>query len=105
MTKEIGQTRNTADEATTATISVGSSTAVILLAAREAPLLKIFVANRGNKDLFVRLYPALNDNLKRGITVNSGETKDILSFVENYTGEISGIMESGGAKDVFVTYV
>jgi len=105
MSKKIGQNINTADIATTTTVSVGSSVAVTLLDSRSDPLLKIIVDNRGNRDLFVRLYPASDDNIKHGITVESGESKDILSFVENYTEEISAIMESGTVKDVFVTSI
>lgn len=104
MVKKIGQNINETDEPITASaISIDSTTAVTLLAARTIPLLKIFINNRGNRDLFVRLYPASDDNIKRGIGIESGETRDLLNFVENYTGEISGIMSSGGANDVFVT--
>jgi len=105
MVKKIGQNVNEADTATTTTVSVGSSVAVTLLGPRTEPLLLINVANRGNRDLFVRLYPASDDNIKHGITVESGESKDILSFVENYTEEISAIMESGSAHNVIVTSI
>lgn len=109
MTATIGTSTNTNNEGSKLSVfTVGSSTAVTLLPAQntptEVPRIKVDVSNRGNKGLSVRLYPAADDNIFRDIVVDPGETKTILEGSDIYTGEISGIMESGTAKDVHVTW-
>lgn len=109
MTATIGTSTNLNTEAVVLdAISVDSTTAVTLLTALgipfEPPRIKVVVYNSGNRDLWVRFYPASDDNLKRGVVVRSGETQTVLEGSDIYTGEISAIMDSGGARDVFVTW-
>ena len=89
-------------------ISVDSTTAVTLLnelnLQLELPYISVEVVNRGNRDLWVRFYAAATDNIKRGKVVKAGESKVIIDGSDIYTGEISAIMDSGGARDVFVTW-
>ena len=89
-------------------IPVGSTTAVTLLAGQAIPLdvprIKVEIYNSGNRDLWVRFYPAATDNLKRETVVKAGQPKVVLAGSDIYTGEISAIMQSGGARDVFVTW-
>lgn len=89
-------------------ISVDSTTAATLLAAQtlppDPPRIKVEVYNSGNRDLWVRFYPAATDNLKRETVVKAGESKVVLEGSDIYVGEISAIMQSGGARDVFVTW-
>jgi len=105
MTKRTGKNTNQNTEAVTATISVGSTTAVTLLAAlasTDLPHSQVTITNNGNKSLWVRNYPAADDNLKRGERVAPGANLPIIRNSEVYIGEISAIFQSGSAKDVFV---
>jgi len=109
MTATIGTSANlnTASE-TLSPISVNSTTATTLIAAQvlptEAPRIKVWVYNEGNRLLWVRLYPAPDDNIARGIPIEPGERITLMEGSDIYTGEISGIMASGGARDVYVTW-
>ncbi|TNG03798.1 MAG: hypothetical protein EP297_00145 [Gammaproteobacteria bacterium] len=108
MTARIGKSTNTNIEANVlAPISVGSSTAVTLLPAQAqyaTPRIKVEIYNSGNRDLWVRRYQATNDDIKRGVPVSGGETRIFEFNADIYTGELSGIMNSGTAKDVYVTW-
>ena len=109
MTATIGTSTNTNNTADVlAAIGVDSTTAVTLLSAldtpRDPPRIKVIIHNFGNRDLWVRFYPSSDDNIKRGVVVAGGETRTVLEGSDIYTGEISAIMDSGGARDVFVTW-
>lgn len=109
MTATIGTStnKNTSADVLSA-ISVDATTAVTLLTTLvvpfEPPRIKVVVYNSGNRNLWVRFYPAADDNLKRGIVVKPGENSTIMQGSDIYTGGISGIMDSGGARDVYVTW-
>ena len=112
MTATIGTSTNLNAEAdVNAAVPVGSTTAVTLLAAQslppvgsEQPRITVWIYNAGNQDLFVRFYDAATDNIKKGIKVLAGETEKVMSGSDIYTGEISGIMATGGLRSVYVTW-
>ena len=109
MTATIGTSTNVNTEGENSSpISVGSTTAVTLIAAQvfpaDAPRIKVWVYNDGNRLLWVRLYPASDDNIARGIPIEPGERIVLMEKSDIYTGEISAIMASGGARDVYVTW-
>ena len=108
MTATVGTSTNiNTDSITSSGISVDSTTAVTLIAAPPSlipPRIKVVIYNSGNRILWVRLYAASVDNLKRGIPVEPGQTKIIMEGSDIYTGEVSGIMDSGVARDVYVTW-
>ena len=107
MGRQTGKNINMNDSATTDVVSVGSSSAVTLLLADTSPsnpTREVTVTNDGNKALWVRKYPAATDNNKVGVRVPAGESKKVVENSEIYYGEISGIMDSGGAKNVIVEY-
>lgn len=112
MTATIGTSTNLNSEANVEDpISVGSTTAVTLLTAQslppvgsEQPRITVWVYNDGGQDLFVRFYPAATDNTEKGLLVQAGEMAQVMNGSDIYTGEISGIMRAGGAKDVYVTW-
>ena len=109
MTATIGTSTNKNSLANVlSAISVDSTTAVTLLAALDLPLelpyISVEIVNRGNRDLWVRYYPASDDNIKRGKVVKAGESKAIIDGSDIFTGELSAIMDSGIARDVFVTW-
>ncbi|MBL4651268.1 MAG: hypothetical protein JKY53_00175 [Flavobacteriales bacterium] len=87
-------------------ISIGSSASVTILAAQSADdpqWLSIWIYNDGNRTLWVKPQAFGVDNDKKGIPIFSGEKENILEFGKNYRGEWSGIMNSGGSRDVYVT--
>jgi hypothetical protein len=105
--KLIGANINVSDDATTLSpISVDSTTAVDLLPAREKsdPLIRATIFNAGNKVLWLRFYPAATDNLFRGEPLLPGDTLK-LELPSMPLSGISGIMSSGGARDVYVQYI
>lgn len=107
MTKMIGKNFNAADEANSSTVSVGSTTAVTLLAAQtpsDAIWSEVNITNDGFRSLWVRKRAASADNNKDGIRISPGETYPVIKRSENYTGEISGIFQAGGSRDVHVEW-
>lgn len=108
MAKNIGGNINVTDEADVlGAISVDSTTSATLLSAQvnpEVARVKVVVHNDGNQALWVKLQAAFIDNDKKGIRVPAGEGAVIIEGSDIYTGEISGIMDSGGARNVFVTW-
>ena len=105
MTLMKGRTRNTNDEADVpSAIATNSSTSVVIAAANPDRLFFRVCMDRGtnNRDVWVRLYPSSQDNLKRGICIGrrldedgSYDRMDWEMPVDNiYTGEISAICES-----------
>ena len=108
MTATVGTSTNLNTEGSALSpISVDSTTAVTLLpatAALDPPRIKVWVYNDGNRILWVRLYAASVDNLKQDVPIGPGEKYVLLEGSDIYTEEISGIMNSGGARDVYVTW-
>jgi hypothetical protein len=108
MTATIGTSTNTNTEASNLSpISVGSSSAVALLpplSVLDVPYVRVVVFNSGNRDLWIRRYPASNDNDKRGDIVPAGERVELEYGSDIYTGEISGIMNSGPSADIYVVW-
>lgn len=107
MAKMIGKNINSVDSSNSSTVSVGSSTAVTLLAAQAAddPIWsEVNVTNNGIRGLWVRKRAASSDNLKDGIRIPPGQTYQVIKNSENYTGEISGIFQSGSARNVHVEW-
>ncbi len=103
MTRFIGKNINKSGTTSNLTFDVDSSTAVTLLAAQsesDSPFIEIIVTNGGNKALWIRRRPASADNLKDGRRIAPGETRTIIQLGDNYTGEISGIFDSGGFRKV-----
>ena len=88
-------------------ISIGSTVSVTLVPAQlitEETRIKVIVYNDGNQDLWVKLQLASTDNDKKGILVEAGERYTLIEGSDIYTGEISAIMDSGGVRDVYVTW-
>jgi len=114
MTFTIDRNRNTSDEADVkTTITVDDTTAVVLAAAN--PNRTFFEVNitpsASNLDLFVSLYPASDDNIKRGSWVGRFSMGNNVAFKSEwrmsedniYTGEISAILTTSNQdEDVFV---
>ena len=105
MTAKYSANTNTNDESTQDTVSVDSTTAQIALPARpeNEPIQEASISNMGNKILWLREYPASQDNLKHGKPVDPGATHE-LRLPNIQIGECSVIFESGGAKDVVIQY-
>lgn len=110
MTATIGTATNTNTTAfDLAPISVGSSAAVTLLPGLntpvEPPRIKVKVYHNGDAILWVRRYPASQDNDKVGADpVLPGIPTALEVGSDIYTGEISAIMDSGSNVDVYVTW-
>lgn len=109
MTATIGTSTNINTTANIlSAISVDSTTSITLLLAQnipsEAPRIKVIIYNDGNFDLWVKFQPASTDNDKKGFRIEGGMTETILMGSDIYTGEISGIFDSGSNRDVFLTW-
>lgn len=105
MAKNTGKNTNENDEATQTTLSVGSTAAVTLLPALAddvAPHSEVLITNDGNKSLWVRFYPAAQDNLKTGERIAPGDSIPVVRNSEVYSGEISAVFHSGSAMNVHV---
>jgi len=88
-------------------ISVGQSVSVTLLAANPNRKYMYFAVPESDngKQVWIRLYPSSDDNLKRGIILyetDKGPTTHAISGELIYTGEVSAISEDD-TNDVFVT--
>jgi len=105
--KNTGQLVNQTDDSDIkSAISVGSTASVLLVDAHaetDQPYFAIWIYNDGNQDLWLKPQAASVDNDKKGIPLSAGEYVNIMDFGVNYIGEWSGIMNSGGARDVYVT--
>jgi len=88
MTLTIGRNRNTNDVAVVTTFVLNSTTATKVADANPNRIFFHFSAEAiGMNSAFVRLYPAGDDNLKRGMNMDFWEMPPDI----NYTGEISAI--------------
>ena len=106
--KVIGKNINVTDTANSVVVSVGSGSAVTLLAAQlpaDENYIEVIVTNNGNRALWVRRRPAAADNNLDGRRMPPGETVRLITDSDLYTGEISAIFESGPAKDVIVEWL
>lgn len=106
MAKSVGANTNTSDEVTNSTVSVDSITAVTLIPAAtiKNPYARVSIYNSGNKVLWLRFYPASQDNNKVGERLLPG-AETVLELPNMPVTEISGIMNSGGANNVYVQYI
>lgn len=105
MSKNTGKNTNENDEASQTIIPVDGTTAVTLvpaLADDAKPHSNVTVTNDGNKSLWVRFYPAAQDDILTGERIAPGESRVIIENSEVYRGEISAIFHSGGLNNVHV---
>ena len=112
MTLKQGGNLNTDSEATVTTVAINDTTATIISAANSLRTPFVVNLNGGTADeeVFIRLYPAATDNIKKGIVlkrkiIGATSINDAIFVLENnamYTGEISALSESG-TFDVHVT--
>lgn len=87
--------------------TISDTTAVVLLAANPNRF-RVEVGHDGIKTVFVRKYPASDDNIKRGFRLGEDGKGSVTPYMiqvnekgEIYKGEISSIAESSGSQ-VFV---
>lgn len=112
MAKTIGRNSNTTDTATVTSVSVGSSTAVTLVAANADRIaFKVTIDGQTNdRTVFIRYYAASDDNTKHGnvLTKKLDEDGSFFKIMDEmspdnmYTGEISAISLSGSIT-VYIT--
>ena len=100
-----GRTSNTNDAANVVAISVGDGGAVTLSPPNSRRI--HFHVDNGDADkgVWIRMYPASQDNTKRGIylgDVEKSKSEWEMPTDNPYTGEISAIAEED-THDVFVT--
>lgn len=91
---------------TPAAISIGSVTAVTLIPAPSGidnPWRWVSIYNDGNQALWLRFYTAGTDAIKKGTRLPPGVSKEF-ELPNMPSTEISGIFNSGGARDVYVQY-
>jgi hypothetical protein len=107
MAEITGQNFNINQSPTTpSSISVDSTTAVTLIPAPPSfnnPWRWMSFYNDGNQPLWLRFYTAATDNTKRGTLLAPGESL-VFQLPNMPSTEISGIMNSGGARNVYVQY-
>lgn len=97
------RTKNTNDGATTGTVVVNSSTAQTLVPANPERI-GLIVSHPGTQELWIRFYPAAQDNDQTGIYLeNNGERTWQMTPDNIYTGEVSVIMDGGGNKTIHYT--
>jgi len=106
MTEVIGSNSSRGDEVTQVDSYVlNSATAIIIAVTNERRLFFHVDNNFSDKAAWVRLYPAAQDNIKRGIFINGkeqGRTDWEMPPGSIYTGEISAIAEEG-VPTIYVT--
>ena len=106
MTVKIGRNRNTNDEANVQSgIGLNSTTAVTIQAVNVERIFWHVDNDNAANAFWVRLYPAAQDDLKRGIFVsgrNGARPFWTMPPDEKYTGEISAIADTA-APTAFTT--
>lgn len=103
MAKQVGRNRNITDTAVTDVVNVNSSTAQTLVAANPDRI-GLIVSNDSNQELWIRYYPAADDNDQKGIFLENNRSGHWEMPTDNiYTGEVSVIMDSGGTKTISFT--
>ena len=84
-------------------VTVNSSTAVQLVPANPDRVLLV-VSNNSNQAVWLRDYPATQDDIKQGVLIASKE-RYTTPFVAIHTGVYSVILNSGGNSSInFVEY-
>lgn len=107
MTSSIGTSTNTNDTGATINTLVDSNISATLLPAQlteDPPRITVWCHNAGNQALWVKFQLASVDNLKEGIKLQPDESRIIMNSSDIYTGEISGIMNAGGFRNVIITW-
>ena len=105
MTLKQGGNLNTDSVATTTTVEINDATATTLVVARPLRTYLVISLDQGTSDIevFIRLYAAGTDNIKKGILLTrrlSGndalfQSQFVIDSSTIYTGEISAISVSG----------
>ena len=105
MTHLIGRNQNKNDTAVVTTVEVNDTTAAVVVAANPARIHITINLDGGTaeEEVFVRFYPAADDNLKRGMVIKRkiigatsiNDPRVTMDGDNVYTGEISAISESG----------
>ena len=106
VSKTTGRTQNTHDTAETTLITVNDTTAITIAGVNAARVAfsATLVPSAGDVDIYIRYYPAAQDNIKQGDDVITRHTMGNLNLFHPhhemltdtiYTGEISAISELG----------
>ena len=100
MVKDTGRNRNSNDEADTNSFLLNPTVAIIIQAANDDRMYFTVNNNAVGKGVWIRLYPAAQDNIKHGIYLSEKEKDG--NFWEMpadnvYTGEISAIANEVGS--------
>jgi len=95
MGKVRGGNITTSDIATEGSVSINSATAT-LFSAVDANRTYLEISNPSNQAVWIKLQAASVDNVKTGIYLPGGE-RWVMGDLDKYTGEVSAIMNIGGA--------
>lgn len=98
MAKKIGAGINFSDTASEGSVSVDSTTAVTLVAAK-SDRFYLEITNPNNQAVWVKFQESATDNLKTPVKIGPND-RWRMPPNDKYTGEVSVIMNSGGAKDI-----
>ena len=114
MADMIGRNQNTVSSANVGKVTVGSTTAVTLVAAnsRRIAFKASINGEQNDRTVYIRYYAASVDNIKQGNVITKKLDEDGSFFrvcdemsPDNiYTGEISAICESGSIDVNFTEY-
>lgn len=100
MTQEARHNEFVNTESRTVDVSVDDTTAVVLCE-NNPDRISFAITNNKPQDVWVRFYPAGDDDLMHGIRIDGNDTRVFLNV--RYVGEISAIRSSGAASDVTCT--
>lgn len=99
----VGSNINSSDTAVLSSgIALNATTSTTILAAGDDREIRIILTNDGSKDAFIKLQAASVDNDKKGFILYKNTTTDLSDALTNFTGEISGITDTGSTT-IFVT--
>jgi hypothetical protein len=106
MAKLVGSNFNVSDDSVASIISIDSTIAKLIAPATpiDKPHIRLSIFNAGNQTLWVRFYPASQDNIKHGEVLLPGQHR-LIELPNMPTSEISAIFNSGGARNVHVQYI
>ena len=106
MARVFGRNKNVNDTANVFDpVTIGSSVSVVVLPANPDRMYVQINNNDSDRDCWIKLQPASQDNDKKGIFMHRrGGGNDTWQMPTDniYTGEISAISE-GGSSDIYVT--
>lgn len=105
MSKSIGRNQNISDDAAISIISINDATSTTLSAANPRRVFFYVSNNSASAEAWIKLQAASVDNDKKGIFLGkkADPPRDWTMMQDTpYTGEISGISESG-THDVYLT--